>query len=135
MTTETPTTAASTTGHAAAKAGSGPDVAFATLTNGADHAMLNWLSMSSGATSEMAELTQEFFAFANARMQADLEAWKAMTACQTPAELLECQQRFSEAAIKQYADEMSKLGSRLIGLMARPASPVRQPPARRYKAR
>ena len=126
MTNATPKTATPAIDHAAPKGGDGLDAVLAGLTEQANHTVQSWVQSGNGLIEEAAALTEEILAFSRARLEADLDAWKIMAACRTPAELIECQQRFSEIAVRHYADEVGRLSGRVFGLMTRMAAPIQQ---------
>lgn len=71
------------------------------------------------------ELSQEITTFLQHRFQADMDAWKALTACRDPNEMLECQRNFAEMATKQYLEEAKNLTAKIIDMVSSTTSSFR----------
>lgn len=108
------------------KAGNGSIPDFNSWMGGSVHAWENWANSGTAMMEAATEVAQEIVRFSQSRFQADIDAWKTLTACRTPVDLFECQRRYAEAASKQYVDEANKLGSRMIDVVNGAASSLRQ---------
>ncbi|HLI14339.1 MAG TPA: phasin family protein [Alphaproteobacteria bacterium] len=66
---------------------------------------------------------QELLNLGKSRVHENLEAWKALGACQSPGAAVECQRRFAEKATEQYLGTAERL-TQLLGRVAMaPCSP------------
>ncbi len=54
--------------------------------------------------------------FIQDRWSEDMAAWSALAHCRTPEEAFECQRRFVEKAMTQYAEEIAKLSQLMLTL-------------------
>ncbi len=73
------------------------------------HAWEHWLN-------SLTELSREIVQFTQHRLQEDTEAWMRFAACRSPDEAFACQQRFTEAAMKEYFDEATRLSQLIVGM-------------------
>lgn len=96
--------------------GAGPD--FRSWMSGTNHALEDWTRSGAEMMKGAVEITQEIMTFSQNLLQADIDAWKALTACRNPGEFFECQKQFAEKATAQYLDEANKITSRIIGVMS-----------------
>jgi hypothetical protein len=55
----------------------------------------------------MNALSQEIAQFTQSRLQEDMAAWSTLASCKSPADALECQQRFAEKATAGYVAEVA----------------------------
>lgn len=101
-------------------------------TDGANRALESWAQCNSSLFKGAFDLAQEMLAFSQARLQADIDAWKALTACRNPGNLFECQKEFTEKATAQSFDEANKLTSWMIGVMSSATAPFRQEQASKF---
>jgi hypothetical protein len=108
------------------KAGNGgiPDVS--SWMDSGIHAWESWAQSNSSLMKGSLELAQEMLTFSQARLQADIDAWTALTACRNPGDLFERQKDFAEKAAAQYLEEANKLTSRMISIMSDAAVPFRE---------
>lgn len=108
------------------KAGNDLVPGLGTWIDGGSNALEGWTRSCSSMLKGSFELTQEMLAFSQNRLQANIDAWKALTACRNPADLSECQKEFTEKATAQYLDEANRLSSRIISMMSGAAVPFRE---------
>ena len=119
--------ASSMSGEGAAnRADNGGNAEFGTWANGANHAVENWTKAGGEIMAEVADLTRDVMKFSNGRVQAGLDVWKALMACRNPTELFECQRRFSEKAVADYAEQTNKVCTRILGAVSRAGQSLRQ---------
>jgi phasin family protein len=64
----------------------------------------------------MNALSQEIAQFTQSRLREDMAAWSTLASCNSPADALECQQRFAEKAIAGYVAEVTKLSQMMMSL-------------------
>lgn len=74
------------------------------------------------------EISQEIAQFTQSRLQEDAAAWMQLAGCRSIEELIECQQRFAEKALRQYFDEATKLAQLIVGLAGASAPPTTPTP-------
>jgi len=103
---------------------------FGLWTGGGIPALGNWTQSGSATMKDSFELAHEMLTFSQARLQANIDAWQALTTCRNPADFLECQKEFAEKATAQYLDETNKLTTRVIGIMSTAAAPLRESAAK-----
>lgn len=72
------------------------------------------------------EISQEIAQFTQSRLQEDAAAWMQLAGCRSIDELIECQQRFAEKALRQYFDEATKLTQLIAGLTSASPPPTPQ---------
>ena len=113
-----------------AKAGNGVVPDFSSWMGGGIRALESWTQSNSSMMKNSFELMQEMLTFSQTRLRADIDAWKALTACRNPGALFECQKEFTEKATAQYLDEANKLTSRVISIMSGAAVPFRKQAAK-----
>lgn len=94
--------------------------------NGSKEALERWTRSNVDALKGVTDLSQEIMAFSQDRFQADVDGWKALTECRSPADFIECQRRLVENAATQYADQVNKLTSRVMTFMTDAAAHFRQ---------
>lgn len=100
------------------KAGNGAAPDLANWMDGGIHALESWTQSSSSLMKGSFELAQEMMAFSQARLRADIDAWKVLTACRNANDLFECQKELSEKVTAQYLEEANKIASQVIGIMS-----------------
>jgi hypothetical protein len=108
------------------KAGNGLMPDFSPWMGGGANALDSWAQPTSSMMKGSFELAQEMLAFSQMRLQANIDAWKALTACRNPGDLLECQKEFTDKATAQCVDEANKISSRVISIMSGAAVPFRE---------
>ena len=94
--------------------------------NGSKEALERWTRSNVDALKGATDLSQEIMAFSQDRFQANVDGWKTLTECRSPADFIECQSRFVGNAATQYADEVNKLTSRVMTFMTDTAAHFRQ---------
>ncbi len=99
---------------------------FSSWMGGGANALDSWAQSSSSMMKGTFELAQEMLTFSQMRLQANIDAWTALTACRNPGDLLECQKEFTDKAAAQCVDEANKLSSRMISIMSGAAVPFRE---------
>jgi len=99
---------------------------FGLLADTNNHLMENWAQSSSSMMKGAVDMAEEIMTFAQSRLQADIEAWKTLAACQNPGEMFECQREFTEKAAAQYLEETSKITARMINVMSEVKAPFQQ---------
>jgi hypothetical protein len=90
---------------------------FAAWFDGKDPFMEGWMNSSAATLKNAFDTGQRLVAFSQARLQADMEAWRALMECSDPAELVERQQGFVRDAAQQYADELYTLSSQFLAAL------------------
>jgi len=85
----------------------------------------SWAQCNAAALEGAIEVAQEMLAFSQARFQADLEAWTALTACRNASDFLECQKDAAEKATVQFL-EAGKIASKMAGIVSTAAAQMRQ---------
>jgi hypothetical protein len=95
--------------------GSIPD--FRTWMDRQSHALESWAHFNNGMMKGANDLSHEIITFLQRRFQADMDAWKALTACRNPSDMLECQRDFAEMATKEYLEEAKKLTTQVIDIV------------------
>ncbi len=83
-----------------------------------NHAVEHWTQRSAGVMQGAADLAQEIMTFSQSRFQAGIDAWKELLTCRSPDDFFKCQERFLEKAAGEYLDEVGKLTSQMVGLIA-----------------
>ena len=78
-----------------------------------------WARCNTAVLEGAVELALEIVAFTQARVQADIDAWKALTDCRSPSDFLDYQKAISEKATAQYLDEASKIRSKMAGILSK----------------
>jgi hypothetical protein len=68
------------------------------------------------------EVAQEILAFTQARFQADVDAWKALTDCRNASDFLAYQKGFAEKVTAQYFNEADKIGNKMVGVLSKAAA-------------
>lgn len=71
-----------------------------------------------GMVTGAAEIAEEIMTFSQRQLEANLDAWRTLSACHTPGDLLACQREIAGKAAADYFDEARKLTSRMIGVMS-----------------
>lgn len=99
-------------------------------TDGGIQVLGSWTQNSAATVKDSFELAHEMLTFSQARLQANIDAWRALATCRNPVDFLECQKEFAEKATAQYLDETNKLTTRVIGMMSTAAAPLRESAAR-----
>ncbi len=108
------------------KAGNGLIPDLSSWLDSSVHAVESWTQSNSSMMNSSFELAQEMLTFSQMRLQANIDAWKALTACRNPDDLFGCQKDFTEKATAQYLDEANKVTSRVISIMSSAAVPFRE---------
>ncbi len=90
--------------------------AYAAWLEGSQSAFGHWMQTLFALSQEMTQFTQ-------ARLQEDVAAWSALTACRSPEEAIECQRRFAAKATEQYAEEIGRISQRMASLMKEGLAP------------
>jgi hypothetical protein len=72
------------------------------------------------------ELTQDTLTFSKVRLQANIEAWMALPACQNLSELYAWQIALAKKATSQYTDAASNVVNRFASVMSSAAVPIRE---------
>lgn len=99
---------------------------FGTWMDGGNRILESWTQSNSAMMKGGLEFAQEMLAFSQARLQADIDSWRALTACRNPGDLFECQKDYTQKATAQYLDEANKLTTRMFGVISGATTPFRE---------
>jgi hypothetical protein len=110
--------------RAGAESGQMPGSGF--LTEQGVHAMEGWAQSFSAMMKGPVELAQEMMRFSQARLQANVDAWKAAIACRSPDELAECQKAYAKRATDEYLAEANRLSAMMTEAMSGATVPLRE---------
>jgi hypothetical protein len=72
-------------------------------------ALDRWTKVSDTMVKGMFAISQEMTQFAQTRLKGEVKNCEALSHCHSPSEVLNCQQRFAEAATAEYLEEADKL--------------------------
>jgi hypothetical protein len=89
-----------------------------------NQALESWMGVGNKMMKRAAELSEEIVNFSRGRVQADVEAWQAVSSCRTPTDFFECQRQFAQKAVSQYLGEANNIASSMLALMGEAAAPL-----------
>jgi hypothetical protein len=72
-------------------------------------ALDRWTKVSDAMVKGMFVISQEMTQFAQTRLKEDAKNCETLSHCHSPSEVLNCQQRYAEAATEKYLEEANKL--------------------------
>lgn len=78
------------------------DTQFESLMSANERAFRSWANGISAFAEEIAQFTK-------ARLSESAESWQVLATCKTPADALECHQRYARKAADQYFEQANKL--------------------------
>jgi hypothetical protein len=82
-------------------------VPHATVIENPQPALAHWLQGSFAFWQEIAQFTQN-------RLQEDMAAWVALSACRSPQDAANCQRHFAERMIAEYGAEIKRLAQMMM---------------------
>jgi hypothetical protein len=92
---------------------------YTALINGTQTAMARWME-------SLVQLSQEIARFTQTRWQEDIANWQTLATCNTPQQLIDCQQKYSAKVTEEYAEEISKLSQMIMTAAGQSFASVQQ---------
>ena len=86
----------------------------------------NMVSSNAAMMRESVDLTRETLTFSRRRLQANLEAWTALSRCRNLRDMSECQVELAKEATSQYTDAASRIITRWANVLSSASVPGRE---------
>jgi hypothetical protein len=93
-----------------------PDVS--TWLSSTSDALEGWAQSNHSMTQGAFDIVREMLSFSRTRLQADMDAWKALVACRSAGDLFGIQNEYAKTGTAQYFYEANKLTTLLTRVMA-----------------
>jgi hypothetical protein len=86
----------------------------------------NVVNSNTAMMKESIELARDTLTFSNTRLQANLDAWTALSRCRNLRDLSECQAELAKDATSQYTDAASRMITRWANVVSSASVPGRE---------
>ena len=102
------------------------DRSISNMGNASTRFLENVVNSNTAMMKESIELARETLTFSHTRLQANLEAWTALSRCRSLRDLSECQTELAKEATSQYTDAASKIINRWANVVSSASVPDRE---------